>query len=123
MALLPSNIPANNRVPRKYKNVSESSKDPNANAAVDGDKGKFEVETTDSASDSNGGNVGSSESKSKKPRLSLVPYMDMPVMEIMTLKWPLGLTVSLFPLFYLFIFQYQLYLVFFILGGRCNLLL
>ena len=74
MALLPSNIPANNRVPRKYQNVSESSKDPNANAAVDGDKGKFEVETTDSASDSNGGNVGSSESESKKPRLSLVPY-------------------------------------------------
>ena len=76
MAMLPSNIPANNRVPRKYQNVSESSKDPNVNAAVDGGKGKkraFEVETTDSASDSNGGNVASSESESKKPRRSLVP--------------------------------------------------
>ena len=108
MALLPSNIPANNRVPRKYQNASESSKDPNVNAAVDGGKGKkraFEVETTDSASDSNGGNVGSSESEWKKPRLSLVPYMDMPVMEIMTSKWPTRIDCLL-------IFLYSIYLFF-----------
>ena len=77
MAMLPSNIPANNRVPRKYQIASEFSKDPKENAAVDGGKGKkraFEVETTDTVSDSNGGNIASSESESKKPRRSLVPY-------------------------------------------------
>ena len=71
MCLLPSNIPANNRIPRKLINQSDTFKDPNgivgadALAGVDVGKGKKHVLAS---FDSDDGKVGTSK------KLRLVPY-------------------------------------------------